>query len=101
MNTTLVGGHFRGEAAMEIIHSLTIGEPLELRREPDNEYDSAAIMVLKNGTHLGYIPKTDNSGLAQYMDDGGEVICLVVYSGPNINKPTLEVQFVDEGSLVA
>jgi len=26
MNTTLVGGHFRGEAAMEIIHSLTIGE---------------------------------------------------------------------------
>lgn len=45
---------------------------LELKREPDNEYDKFAILVLFEKHKLGYIPKAKNQTIARLMDAGKE-----------------------------
>lgn len=50
-------------------------------KEPDNKYDPNAIMIMGDGLHIGYVPKTINQQVAMLMDmyehkvtykDGGE-----------------------------
>ena len=43
------------------------GDNLELRREPTNEHDEKAVMVLFGGRHVGYVSKIDEV-VALYMD---------------------------------
>lgn len=43
---------------------------LQLKREPDNEYDEFAILVLFEDHKLGYIPKAKNQTIARLMDAG-------------------------------
>ncbi len=43
---------------------------LSLKREPDNQYDAFAIIVLYKDTKLGYIPKSKNQTIARLMDVG-------------------------------
>jgi hypothetical protein len=51
--------------------ALTQGEDLILRRQPDNRFDSKAIEVFtRNGSKLGYVPRSDNAVLSALMDDG-------------------------------
>lgn len=45
---------------------------LKLKREPDNEYDKFAILVLFEEHKLGYIPKAKNQTIARLMDAGKE-----------------------------
>lgn len=45
---------------------------LKLKREPDNEYDKFAILVLMEEHKLGYIPKAKNQTIARLMDAGKE-----------------------------
>lgn len=58
----------------DIVHyaqNLAIGDKLSLLREPNNEYDSNAIMVLnQNEKKIGYIPKNNNPILAAMLDQG-------------------------------
>ena len=50
---------------------LNIGDRLSFFREPDNEYDTKAI-VIKNedGIKIGYVPEKDNLIFARLMDAG-------------------------------
>jgi hypothetical protein len=59
--------HHDGEALWPY---LTIGDNLQLRREPGNPHDSSAIRVDWNGRQLGYIPKIQNQTTARLMDEG-------------------------------
>lgn len=59
--------HHDGEALWPY---LTIGDNLQLRREPGNPHDSSAIRVDWNGRELGYIPKIQNRTTARLMDEG-------------------------------
>lgn len=43
-----------------------------LKREPDNEFDEFAILVLLEDKKLGYIPKSKNQTIARLMDAGKE-----------------------------
>ncbi len=46
-----------------------MGEPLTLRREPDNQHDSNAIEVLRQDkVKLGYVPKKHNTVIAALID---------------------------------
>lgn len=55
----------------EIEPALLVGETLVLRREPGNQHDPLAILVLdRHGTKLGYIPRAKNEVLAHLMDAG-------------------------------
>jgi phosphoserine phosphatase len=73
---------------------LEVGEVLPLKREPENEYDANAIMVLdKERNKLGYIPAYANKGLAERLDAGEEfrIILLQVDYEARVQKLHIEV----------
>lgn len=54
------------------------GEPLLLRREPDNQYDSHAIEVFTTDQQkLGYIPKHLNHVVAELMDQQCDIDAVI------------------------
>lgn len=67
---TITGSTFRSPAARGLIERLRPGNPVELRREPDNEADPNAIMVFIAGTHVGYVPAGLAADIASLMDIG-------------------------------
>lgn len=57
----------------EIEKKIIVGESkLSLQREPDNEFDQFAILVLFENQKIGYIPKAKNQTIARLMDAGKE-----------------------------
>lgn len=79
-NVRVVGMHFRGAHAKEIASALSEGDTLELRREPENQFDANAIMVWHPGTaqHIGYVEATQAVWIASELDDeANEVSCTV------------------------
>lgn len=66
--------------AMTLKDRLRPGDPLLLRREPDNPYDGNAIVVLDaRGRKLGYVPRVDNEVPARLMD-AGNPLAATIYS---------------------
>lgn len=62
----LVGMKHRG--TMNLVASLPNGEPLVLKREPDNKFDANAVQVWARGQHVGYIKGSQNTPIALAMD---------------------------------
>lgn len=70
MNTN-VAGTTHVPDIVSLAGRLKPGDRLYLLREPNNKYDSNAILVLNNKEQkLGYIPKANNPVLAKMMDQG-------------------------------
>jgi hypothetical protein len=46
------------------------GRPLELRRDPGNEHDPNAVMVLAGGEQLGWVPRELAAEIAPQLDRG-------------------------------
>lgn len=64
----------------EIEPNLQIDEILLTRREPGNEFDEFAILILtQKGEKLGYVPRDKNEILARLMDAGKLVIAKIVW----------------------
>jgi len=58
-----------------VIARLTVGEQVWLRREPDNAYDTNAILVEReNGDQLGYLNRQLAARTADLLDDSGGVV---------------------------
>lgn len=53
------------------------GDTLELRREPDNIYDSFAIEIFYKGFKMGYIAAYENIVLANMLDAGVKLSAFV------------------------
>lgn len=49
---------------------LTVGDSLELIREPANPFDTHAIRIDWLGRKLGYLPRAQNQAAARLMDAG-------------------------------
>lgn len=64
---------FRYHAAAEVWHELRVGDPLELRREPDNPHDANAVSVSWRGRKLGYLPRRANAAAAWGLDRGQQL----------------------------
>ncbi|MEO6871544.1 MAG: HIRAN domain-containing protein [Chthoniobacterales bacterium] len=65
----IAGTSFRQLKEVEPL--LSVGSLLPLKREPANEHDPLAIMILnESGNHLGYVPRAKNEVLAHLMDAG-------------------------------
>ena len=56
-----------GEAVWD---SLKVGDDLVLVREADNPHDPNAVAILRGHTRLGYVPRGENSTVAQMLDRG-------------------------------
>jgi hypothetical protein len=61
---------FQYHAGAALWPQLAIGQPLALVREPDNRYDPDAVRIDWNGHKLGYLPRADNTAVAQMLDRG-------------------------------
>ncbi len=68
---THVAGTSYIEGIEELEPHLQIDDKLDFFREPDNPYDSRAI-VIKNadGVKIGYVPQVDNVVFSRLMDAG-------------------------------
>lgn len=67
--------HYDGPDAQSL---LEIGMPLQLNREPHNQYDKNAVEIWTGDAKLGYIPRSDNKTIAKLMDKGTEVQALIL-----------------------
>lgn len=68
---TYIAGTSYIEGIEELEPYINVGDKLNFFREPDNPYDSKAI-IIKNadGIKLGYVPKADNVIFSRLMDAG-------------------------------
>ena len=76
LETEIAGTFFRDLDA--VIDFLDAGDILYLKREPENKYDSNAILVTaEDGYVLGYVPKTQNQSLVSLMDAGERLYAIL------------------------
>jgi hypothetical protein len=59
--------YYQGE---NIWPHLQEGEPLQLIREPENQYDKRAVALYWNEHKLGFLPRRENITIAQMLDRG-------------------------------
>ncbi len=59
---------FRHYKGMEMLAHMEANDLIELRREPDNEYDDCAIALYWQQEKIGYIPADYNEMLAKLLD---------------------------------
>jgi len=64
----LAGFHYYD--AVRVWAALAVGDPLALKREPQNRGDARAVAVYWRGHKLGYLPRLENTAAAQLMDRG-------------------------------
>jgi hypothetical protein len=56
---------------------LSVGDPLQLSREPDNPHDENAVAIYWEGIKLGYLPRVENIAVARMMDKGQSINALI------------------------
>lgn len=62
-----------------LLEAINAGDPLVLRREPENAIGADAIQVQTASTQtIGYVPRTISTWLAPLMDSGHEAVASVV-----------------------
>lgn len=91
LTVTMVGAQFRPPEAKALTKAIDIGQLVELRADPDNEYDSTAVAVYYEDTHIGFIPKAMNGELFTRLQEGEEITAEVVAFESSL-KPILEIE---------
>jgi hypothetical protein len=60
-----------GATRLEEVGTLNAGDPLELRREPENEHDpNATLFLFKGDQRVGYVPRQYAPMVARLLDAG-------------------------------
>lgn len=77
----------------ELAVALKAGDWLALRREPENAYDSQAILVLDGaGRKLGYVPRSVNALPARMMDAGKPLVARLKSKGRDYDLLALTIR---------
>ena len=76
IQTSSIAGfqYYQGEFFWE---QLSLGDPLQLSREPENPYDENAVAIYREGIKLGYLPRVENIVVARMMDKGHHINALI------------------------
>ena len=85
---------YRYHAAAQLWPQLRVGDPLELRREPDNPHDPNAVSVSWRGRRLGYLPRRENAAAAWGLDRGQPLRARISRLAPRGQRIEIEV-YVD------
>ena len=79
---TYVAGTGYVEGIEDLEPHLHIDDKLDFFREPDNPYDSKAIVIKTvGGVKIGYVPKADNAIFSRLMDAGKLLFARIVSKG--------------------
>lgn len=94
----LRGNNFRPIEAKAYYNAMKQGQPLLLRRDPDNQYDPNAIQVCnpEGDNFIGFVAKEVACDLAPHMDEGTEFKC---HASMKYDAKTwmLNIRTADEG----
>ncbi len=71
--------HYRGNDLAELIKT---GDTLELRLQPDNQFDENAVMVMWHDNKLGYIPKNLATEVSQKIRSGRQLQATIIEIKP-------------------
>lgn len=80
IETFIAGAKFK-DGAQDIIDALSESSELEIRPEPDNQYDPNAVKILTEDVHIGYIPRHLASKVLDLINNNA--VDLVLYLGKN------------------
>jgi hypothetical protein len=76
--------HYEGE---NVLHTLKVGDILQLRRQPTNPYDKFAVEIYSsNGMKLGFVSRAYSDIVSAALAGKKVVICTIV----GINPPPAE-----------
>jgi hypothetical protein len=78
---------------MDLESEMTIGDALELVREPDHPRDPLAVSVRWAGHRIGYVPRTINADIARRLDAGEPLVCCLMCIDADA-RPWERVEFV-------
>jgi len=71
LQTSIAGfQYYEGE---RLFNQLNIGDPLQLRRAPENKYDKRAVEIYWQSNMLGHLPRMANMSVSQMMDRGEQI----------------------------
>ena len=77
---------FQYHAGKMVWERLTVGDAVQLVREPDNPHDARAVRIEWQGQQLGYLPRAENEAVAAAMDRGehveGRIAALIEHKNP-------------------
>ena len=76
----IVGAQFAG--ALDLVANLCVGEELELVSEPNNKFDTNAVMVFYQGHKLGYIERAIAPQVRLWMAKGHIIRIIVSRNDP-------------------
>jgi hypothetical protein len=57
---------------------LSMKDTLKLIREPDNRFDEKAVEIYWKDRKLGYLPRVENTAVAQMMNQGQEITARII-----------------------
>lgn len=98
MDSEIAGTFFRDMLVVE--GQLEEGDILYLLREPDNQYDHKAILVVaEDGYVLGYVPKIDNPLPASMIDSGERLYAILKSSSVDFGRPEIAIMISKGGDL--
>lgn len=69
---------FQYHAGESLWDRMREGHALTLSREPQNPYDPKAVRVDWDGQKLGYVPRMENTAVAQMLDRGERLTARIV-----------------------
>ena len=73
---------------------LSTGDMLQLIQEPDNHYDENAVEIYWRNSKLGYLPRVENTTIAQMMNQEQEITAKISNKRESFNpwgRLTIEV----------
>jgi len=73
----VVAGTTHCKNIRELAPQITEGTVLRLLRDPDNQYDAAAIGVFLDKERIGWVPRELNLMVSRLMDAGKAFVCRV------------------------
>jgi hypothetical protein len=76
LNKFYVAG-FQYYKGSSLINKMIAGEELELRAEPENNYDKFAVSIHRKGVMVGHIPRSDNKHISRLLQQSAELTCKV------------------------
>jgi len=75
LNSRVAG--FQYHAGENLWQAIAPGDELWLLREPGNPHDRQAVALFREGCKIGYVPRRDNTVIAQLLDRGIPLECRI------------------------
>lgn len=81
LNRFFIAG-FQYYEGPSMIRDMEVGEQLQLSERSNNEYDTFAVAILREGVMIGHIPRTDNKHISRLLRQDVDLMCTVAEVNP-------------------